>query len=441
MGLQLVKNPKTGAWEYDRAKRDIGIAPEFGVRDGVAIPERSLAGSNITPAEYERIKSQAADLQRQIDELTAVNTTVNETGARDQHWSPEDAAKYDMLYNQLTALQSYIALYDAYTKDYEGREFGELPTLEAVQGVIKGTDPRIAKYISTKGFDVERAVADGLDDSVLVQLGYAQTDVDTLKSLAKIKAVLPGGVEGYDSINLALQAGLREDLLKIGVTQKDIDNAVIMQRLIDEGFYDSATGQIRVTEAVSKALELNRGDILDNLTAFGVSQGDITQAAEWAGFVKKLKLENPELYEVLETKGVDAFNTAVADYNAAIEKQNAEAKATYDKQLADIVNNLDPTSRQVYETNLRTMGDPAKALETVNEYNQVKFVQDIGGYRNSLTPEQLKIFDDAFAKTQNYQAAFDAVSNYTKTIAQGAEIMLADFKYSAEGKCDVDTGT
>lgn len=273
-------------------------------------------------------------------------------------------------YSYKNALKSYSDFFEVYRGNPDA-QFDELPTADDVAKLLSGTDPDTVPYITSDqsnraGYDLIGARAAGLSDvklktlgfteddlrvadayvaiqkvlpkgvndyddisvadeaglsSQLGQIGVTDEDLRMARSLKAVKAVLPDGLTDYDSILKAKEAGLEDDLKTLGVTNADLDAADALGRLREAGLVDANGG-------VTDVLAAQRMGLSSELKAIGYGQATIDeakavnadQAAWYASHTKVdgqyftntdldiLKKSDPELYDTLLTKGLDAYN-------------------------------------------------------------------------------------------------------------------------------------
>jgi len=221
----------------------------------------------------------------------------------------------------------------------------------------------------------------GVSEDQLKALGFTSDDFAQVAEYQRIKAawedvlkVLPDGITTNESIALALQAGLEDQLKVLGVEEGDIESARSWQLLIDKG-YVNAAGEVDLTRAQKDGFDaqiLSAGFTQEQLTqavrfnqqaaklspfvgsdglnledavkagltkaedyvGWNVTQEDIDKAIKFndehvrvadqyflKADIEAMKKDSPELYDILTSKGIDAYNAEIARINAAYEKQ------------------------------------------------------------------------------------------------------------------------
>lgn len=328
--------------------------------------------AGIDQGQIDTLQTQLESIRKQEAELAAASDGGLRAGT-------EENAMFNYLRDQELSVQSAIAALKGYQSGDPAYDSVKTDlTAQDVKDLITQTDPILTKYITINpnytgksgidmNFDLITARKDGLSDDKLKGAGFTEEDLKYADAYIKVTKFLPDGVISYDAIALAEQAGLDAELKTIGVTEKDINTAISLQRLADKGYVNKDTGMIDVLQAQSAGMD-------QDLAMVGYTPEQIADANRFNqsytpihGYyyantdLADLKMANLSLYNALVKDGQDGYQV---EYDRQI-AANKAAKETLNKFDGNIYTYLDATPLKEAIPTLQALGYSNSAINDI----------------------------------------------------------------------------
>jgi hypothetical protein len=420
-GVSIIKG--SGGYTIKQEPSTASVAPD---RGPVALIPKDLP-SGVTQTDVDDMQAKLAASQAEMDAILAGKDPGEALNTKD----PDAYVRYLALQAQADALSGSLKALKGYTSgDPAYSEVPSVITVDDIRAIIKQSDPELTKYLTASqsytgkdplkaaGFDLVKARTDGIDDKRLLELGYSASDLKMVDTQIKVSKLLPDGITNYEGVNLALQAGIKEDELKaIGITQDYINGAVSWQVLVDKG-YVNAAGEVNIAKAQADGYDAQ-------IIGAGFTQEALKEARDFNMRVDKLA-------KFIDSKGTLDLDAAVAaghwkaeDYEGWTVTQDdinkvLKERAQYAVDMANYHKDLTVAGRELLASmpvytgghEITAEADAFEPYKQGSGYNVVAYLQDNKTSLDAIKTAGIVFPAATVAEAVKYSKALDALGKY-----------------------------